>query len=266
MYNIQIMKRFKLAVEKRKIVGKKIKKIRKEGLLPANIYGKGVKSQSLQVPYKEFEKVYKEAGETGIVDVTFDGEVRPSLVHNVHQDYYNHKLLHADFFQVNLKEKVKTMVKIVAVGEPKAVSEKLGLLLQPLPEVEIEALPTDLPDKIEVNVGPLAQVNDQITVGEIKAPAGVTILTDANQVVAKIGELISKEAAEQAAAEAAAAEAAKAAAAPTEGAEGAPAVERETPQPAAAEGGKPVSPTTGVPAAAKPETPTAASGQAKPQK
>ena len=262
MYNIQIMKRFKLAVEKRKIVGKKIKKLRKEGLLPANIYGKGVKSQSLQVPYKEFEKVYKEAGVTGIVDVTFDGEVRPSLIHNVHQDYYNHKLLHADFFQVNLKEKVKTMVKIVAVGEPKAVSEKLGLLLQPLSEVEIEALPTDLPDKIEVNVGPLAQVNDQITVGEIKAPAGVTILTDANQVVAKIGELISKEAAEQAAAEAAAAEAAKAAAAPTEGAEGAPTVEGETPQPAAAEGGKPAAPGQTTEGGAKPaSTSNAASGQ-----
>ena len=257
------MKRFKLAVEKRKIVGKKIKKLRKEGLLPANLYGKDIKSQALQVPYKDFEKVYKEAGETGIIDIEVGATVRPSLIRNIQQDYYNHKLLHVDFFQVNLKEKIKTMVKVVTVGEPKAVSEKLGLLLQPLSEVEIEALPTDLPDKIEVNVGPLAQVNDQITVGEIKAPTGVTILTDASQVVAKIGELISKEAAEQAAAEAAAAEAAKAAAAP---AEGAPTVEGETPQPAAAEGTKPVFPTTGVPSAAKPETPTAASGQAKPQK
>ncbi len=196
------MKRYKLAVEKRKVVGKKIKKLRKEGILPLNIYGKGVKSQALQVPYREFEKVYKEAGVTGIVDVAVDGEVRPSLIHNVQQDYYNHKLLHADFFQVNLKEKVKTMVKLVTVGEPKAVSEKLGLLMQTLNEVEVEALPTDLPDKIEVSVEPLAVLDAQITVGEIKAPNGVAILTDAGQVVAKIGSLISKEAAEQAAAEA----------------------------------------------------------------
>lgn len=214
------MKRYKLTVEKRKVVGKKVKKLRKEGLFPANIYGKGVKSLSVQVPYKDFEKVYKEAGVTGIVDVEVGADVRPSLIHNVQQDYYNHKLLHADFFQVNLKEKVKTMVKIVTIGEPKAVSEKLGLLLQPLSEVEIEALPTDLPDKIEVNVEPLTQVNAQITVSEIKAPTGVAILTDASQVVAKIGELISKEAQAQAAAEAAAAEAAKAAAAPAAPAEG----------------------------------------------
>ena len=127
------MKRHKLAVEKRKIIGKKVKKLRKEGFLPANIYGKGVKSLAVQLPYKEFEKVYKEAGVTGIIDVEVGGEVRPSLIHNVQQDYYSHTLLHADFFQVNLKEKVKTMVKVVAVGIPKAVSEKLGLLLQPLP-------------------------------------------------------------------------------------------------------------------------------------
>ena len=261
------MKRYKLAVEKRKVVGKKIKKLRKEGILPANIYGKGVKSQSLQVPYKEFEKVYKEAGVTGIVDVTIDGEIKPSLIHNVQQDYYNHKLLHADFFQVNLKEKVTTMVKVVAMGVPKAVSEKLGLLLQPVSEVEIEALPTDLPDKIEVNVEPLAEVNAQITVSEIKAPLGVTILTDASQVVAKIGELISKEAAAQAAAEAAAAEAAKVAAAPVaEGGEMAPA-EAVPPLRQGSEGQAKTEgetkPTAGTPAAAKPEAPITASGQAK---
>lgn len=212
------MKRYKLAVEARKVLGKKVAKLRREGLFPANIYGKGVKSVAVQVPYKEFEKIYKEAGETGIVDVQIAGEVRPSLIHNVQQDYYKHVLLHADFFQVNLKEKVKTMVKVVTVGEPKAVAEKLGLLMQTLAEVEIEALPTDLPENIEVNVEPLAVLDAQITVGEIKAPAGVTILTDAAQVVAKIGSLISKEAAEQAAAEAAAAEAAKAAAPTAEGA------------------------------------------------
>ena len=240
------MKRYKLAVEKRKVVGKKVRKLRKEGFLPANIYGKSVKSQALQVPYKEFEKVYKEAGVTGIIDVEVGGEIRPSLIHNVQQDYYKHTLLHADFFQVNLKEKVKTMVKIIAIGIPKAVSEKLGLLLQPLSEVEIEALPTDLPDKIEVNVQPLTEVNAQITVGEIKAPAGVTILTEPGQVVAKIGELISKEAAAQAAAEATAAEAAKVAAAPTTEAgeaaaqaEGAPKTEGEA------------KPTPGASAAAK---------------
>ena len=210
--------------------------------MPTNIYGKGVKSLAIQVPYKEFEKVYKEAGETGIVDVEIDGVIRPSLIHNVQQDYRKHILLHADFFQVNLKEKVKAMIKVITIGEPKAVIDKLGLLMQTLEEIEVEALPTELPEKIEVNVEPLAVLDAQVTVGEIKAPEGVIILTDPAQVIAKIGSLISKEAAEQAAAEAAAAEAAKAEAAPAEGAatEEAPKTEGEVkPEAPAAEAAKP---------------------------
>ena len=210
------MKRQKLTVTKRDIFGKKLKKLRREGILPANIYGKNIKSVAVQLPYKEFEKVYKEARETGLIDVQVNGEVKPSLIHNVQRDHLNNITLHADFYQVDLKEKVKTMVPILITGIAQAVSDKLGLLLQPLSQVEIEALPTDLPEKIEVNVEHLATIDDQITVADIKAPSDVTILTDKDQVVAKIGELISKQAKEQAAAEAAASEAAKAAtAAPT---------------------------------------------------
>lgn len=205
------MKRLKLAVEKRKILGKNVKKLRRENILPANIYGRNIKSLAVQLPQKEFEKVFKEVGETGLIDVEIAGELKPSLIHNLQQDYYNHRILHVDFYQVNLKEKVKTMVPIVVLGVAKAVADKLGLLLQSLSQIEIEALPTDLPEKIEVNVEPLAAVNDQITVKDLKVPTGVTILTGQEQVVVKIGELVSKEAQEQAAAEAAAADAAKAA-------------------------------------------------------
>lgn len=215
------MKRPEVKVEKRKLVGRKVKSLRKDGIFPANIYGKKVKSVAVQLPYKDFQKVFKEVGETGLVDVLVAGEVRPSLIHNVQYDYLNKVALHADFYQVDLKTKVKTMVPVVAAGVAKAVSDKLGLLLQPLSEIEIEALPTDLPEKIEVDVTALAVVDAQITIAELKVPSGVTILTSPTQVVVKIGELISKEAAEQAAAEAAAKEAAKAesaaAAATTEG-------------------------------------------------
>lgn len=212
------MKKHELKVSKRTILGKKVKKLRKEGIFPANIYGKDQKSIAVQVPFKDFEKVFKEAGETGLVDVAIDGETRPVLIHNVQYDHVTRVPLHADFYQVNLKEKVKTMVPIVVVGEPKAVSDKVGILLQQAPEIEVEALPTDLPEKIEVNVEPLASVDEQITVADLKVPAGVAVLTDASQVVVKIGELVTKEAQEEAAAAAAAAQAAKAAQAPAEGA------------------------------------------------
>ncbi len=176
---------------------------------------------AVELPVKEFEKTFKEVGETGLVDLKVDGKMKPVLIHNVQYDPLSHEPLHADFYQVNLKEKVKTSVPVSFVGEPQAIINKVGILLEQISELEVEALPTDLPENIEVNVEKLANVDDQITVADIKAPAGVTILSDASQVVAKIGELVTKEAAQQAAAEAAAAEAAKAAtaeaAAPAEG-------------------------------------------------
>lgn len=228
------MKHEKLKAEKRKVLGKHVKKLRREGILPANVYGKSIKSESLQVNQGEFDKVYKEAGETGLVDLEFDGKSIPVLIHNVTSNFRS-QVLHADFFQVNLKEKVKAMVPLEVVGEPKAVIEKIGLLMNILSEIEVEALPEELPEKIDVNVEHLANIDDQITVADLKIPAGVEVLSDKEQVVSKIGELVTKEAAEQAAADAAAAEEAKAesGAEATEGAEGT-ASEGEAP----AEGGE----------------------------
>ena len=204
------MKHPKLVVEKRLVLGKKIKKLRKQGILPANIYGKDIKSVAVQLPYKEFNVVFKETGETGLVDVELDKVIRPVLIHNVQYDHFTRDPLHADFFQVNLKEKVKTMVPVVVVGEPKAVADKIGLLLQPVSEVEVEALPEDLPEKIEVDVEHLATIDEQIMIEDLKLPTGVTVLTDSSQVVAKIAELVTKEAQEQAEKEAKEAEEAKA--------------------------------------------------------
>ncbi len=202
------MKHEKLKVEKRKVLGKQVKKLRRDGIIPANVYGKNIKSESVQVNASELEKVYKETGETGLVDLEFAGKSIPVLIHNVQKNFRG-KVLHTDFFQVNLKEKVKAMVPLEIVGEPKAVIDKIGLLMNILSDVEVEALPEELPEKIDVNVAHLANIDDQITVADLKAPAGVEVLTDASQVVSKIGELVTKEAAEEAAAEAAAAEAAK---------------------------------------------------------
>ena len=224
------MARAKLKLEERKVLGKKVKKLRREGVLPANVYGKDIKSKSAQVPLTDFLKVYKEEGETGLIDVEIGKETIPVLIHNV-QTNYKHEPLHADFFKVNLKEKVKAMVPIELTGEPKAVVDKVGLLMAILNELEVEALPTDLPEKIEVEVANLANIDAQITVSDLKLPEGVETLTDPNQVVAKIGELVSKEAQELAAEEAAAAEAAAAESAAEAGEEGAVAAPEGTEAP-----------------------------------
>lgn len=188
------MKKLQLKVEERKILGRKVKKLRREGILPGNIYGKTIKSRAIQVPAAEFEKVSKEAGETQIVELSLGKTVHPVLIHNIMLDPRTGSPLHADFYQVDLKEKIKAMIPVEAVDEPKAVTDKIGLLLQPLSEIEVEALPTDLPEKISVDILPLAELEQQITVADLKIPANVQVLTDPTQVVFKIGELVSKEA------------------------------------------------------------------------
>ena len=187
------MKHPQLNAEERKILGKKVKKLRHAGYLPGNVYGKGLGSHALQVKLSDFESVYKEAGETGLVDLAFDGKSKPVLIKNLQMNHANRTLLHVDFYQVNLKEKVKTTVPVVLTGEAKAVIDKIGLVLQSLSDVEIEALPEKLPEHMEVSIEHLAQIGDQVTVADIKIPEDVTILTDPTQTVAKVNELVAEE-------------------------------------------------------------------------
>lgn len=212
-------KREKLAVSKRIVLGKEVRKMRREGLMPANIYGADFESTAIQLPLKDFKSVYAIARETGLVDIELDGKVVPVLIKNVQINPSTDEPLHTDFHKVNLKEKISAKIPVEAVGEPKAVTDKIGLLEQPVMEIEVEALPTDLPEKIEVNVENLAAVDEQVLVSDLSVPAGVEVLTDSAQVVFKIGELVTKEMEEQMAADEAATEEAAAEEAPAEGQE-----------------------------------------------
>src|SRR5206468_6331078 len=104
---LKYMKHPLLKAEKRTVLGKKVKKLRREGLLPSNVYGKNLASAAVQVKVVDFEKVHKAVGETGLVDLEFDGQTKPVLIKSLQMNYQSHTPLHADFYQVNLKEKIK---------------------------------------------------------------------------------------------------------------------------------------------------------------
>jgi large subunit ribosomal protein L25 len=197
------MKHPVLVAEERTVLGKKVKKLRREGLLPANVYGKNLQSTALQIKLADFEAVFKQTGETGLVDLQINGKAKPVLIKNLQKNYHSNTPLHADFYQVNLKEKIKAMIPVIVTGEPQAVIDKVGMLLQTISDVEIEALPDKLPENIEISVEHLAELNQSVTVGDLQAPEGVTILSDAAQTVAKIGELVVQEAEPEPEAEAA---------------------------------------------------------------
>ncbi len=161
-------KRPVLKAEKRKLLGRKVKRLRKQGILPASLYGKEVKSLPLQVDLKAVLKVWDQAGETGLVDLKIKGEkeARTVLLKNPQFDPLSDQLIHLDFHQVKLTEKVSVAIPIEVVGEAPAV-DKGGILVTVLDEIEVEALPTDLPEKIVVDVSELKEIDQAITVADL---------------------------------------------------------------------------------------------------
>lgn len=207
-------KTYSIQAQARTVVGRKVKFLRKDGLLPASIYGKKIPSVSITVPVDVFTKMYALAGETGLIDLTLEGKVRPVLVHNVQKHAVSEAFLHVEFYQVDLKEKVHASVPLEFIGVSEAVEQKVGVLLTILDEVEVEALPRDLPEHIDVDVTTLKEVGQELKVSGLPVLSGVTILADPLLTVVKVGSLVSKEA--QAEAQAEAVESAAAAATETE--------------------------------------------------
>ncbi len=233
------MKKYTLKATPRTLVGRKVKKLRKEGLIPATVYGKKIQSVSVSLSLDQFLALYKQAGETGLVELTVQGETkktRPVLIHTVQVDPVTSDILHVEFHQVDLKEKVHASVPIEVVGVAPAVVNKIGVLITVLDEIEVEALPAELPEKVSVDVSVLTQVGQEIKVSDLHMATGVTIVTDGNLIIINVGSLISHEAEVQAATEAAAAASVSEPAAPVEGAQPsdtkgeASKEEKETPQ------------------------------------
>jgi large subunit ribosomal protein L25 len=184
------MSNYSLTGTKRTILGKKTKIVRASGNIPATIYGKNVTPISCSVSMHDFTKLYVEAGETGLITLSIDGETHPVLIHTVQLDPMKGTYLHIEFHEVNLKEKVHADIPIEFVGESQAVKDKVGMFMSLLNNIEVEALPNKLPEKISIDVSHLAAINEQIVVGDIEPMEDVTILTDPTIIIAKIGSFV----------------------------------------------------------------------------
>lgn len=187
------MKMLQLKTEIRDITGCNVKHLRKSGVVPATVYGKTLKSISIQVPLDTFVHIFQQTGETGLINLIVAGDIYPVLVKKVQRDPVSDLPIHVEFHRVDLKEKIRANVPIVILGESPAVKEGVGTLLQLLSEIEVEALPTDLPDRIEVDISRLVNVNDHIIVKELQIPDDAQLLTDPEIMVVKIGELLAPE-------------------------------------------------------------------------
>ena len=188
------MARLKVVAQKRKILGRKVKQLRREGILPANLFGKKIKSQALQVNQKELLEVFEKIGETGLIDLVVGKQkARPVLISSFQLNPITDDPLHVDFHQVNLEEKTLVAVPVELIGSSPVVEKDEGTLVQPLLEVTVEALPQKLPDHLEADISTLVKLNDAVRISDLKVGKGVEIKAEKNEIVVKVSALREEE-------------------------------------------------------------------------
>ncbi|MBU6415268.1 50S ribosomal protein L25 [Patescibacteria group bacterium] len=175
-----------LQAQPRNILGKQTSRLRKEGVIPAVVYGEGVAAESLSVKAFDFEKVYREAGESALVTLKVGNTPRSVLVHDVQYEPLRGKPIHIDFYAVRMDQKIEIKVPLRFVGESPAVRDEGGTLVKIMHEIEIEVLPKDLPHELEVDMSLLKSFDDKISVADIKLPQGVAVKADAGETVAVV--------------------------------------------------------------------------------
>ncbi len=171
--------------------------LRQSGLIPAVLYGKGTPTTPITVSDREFAKIWKEAGESTIVKLDTDQGVKSTLIHDVQFDAVSGVALHADFLVVDTTKAITINVPIEFTGLAPAVKSGLGTVAKVLHEIEVSALPDNLPHSITVDLSSLENLDSQITIADVTFPTGVTPVTGSDEVVASVAAV--KEEVEEAA-------------------------------------------------------------------
>ena len=173
---------------KKRVVGEKTEVLKKGGEIPAVFYGMGKSSTSISISIVEFKKIWNKAGESSTIEITSpDGKV-DALIHEVQTDPVTDEPIHVDFLVVDMNKKIKVNVPLEFIGVSAAVKGGSGTLVKVLHEVEVEALPKDLPHNIIVDISKLENLDSHILVSDLVLPSGVTMVTDAEEVVSSIAE------------------------------------------------------------------------------
>jgi large subunit ribosomal protein L25 len=195
--------RIQLQAERREMLGKKVRRLRREGKLPATVYGHQVDPQSIQVDAHEFRNVFRQSGSTSLIDLVIDTQpARPVLIRQTTVDAKRNSILHVEFFQANLREKITTHIPVHFVGDSPAVRDG-GIFLPVLDHVDIESLPQDVPTGgLQVDIGAITEINGSIHAADLQLPQGVSLVTSGDEVLAKVNPPVSEEAVEEIIAEA----------------------------------------------------------------
>jgi len=178
----------KLNAEKRDIFGKKLESSRQAGKLPISVYGAKEQADAYFVNTKDFKKVLREAGESTIVDLATDNGTKDTLIHDIAYHPLTGEPIHVDFLVVEKNKPIKVHVPLEFIGESPAVKNLSAMVVKVMYELEVEALPKNLPHEIEVDISTLVDLDSRITVADLKFPSGVTTEADSEEVIASVSE------------------------------------------------------------------------------
>ena len=182
------MDKIELEVTNREILGKKVKHLRRQGITPVHLFGHGIKSLALQCGTGELERVLGQAGQTRLISLKLDKEKKPRsvVVREFDRDWRKGQLVHVDFYQVKMEEKIKLEVPVVLVGEAPALKSKDNMLEHELGTLTVECFPAKIPASVEVDISSFTEPGQAIRVKDIALDKDITVLNDSELVVVKI--------------------------------------------------------------------------------
>lgn len=184
------MEQIELQTTNREILGKKVRFLRRQGIIPTHLFGRNVESLALQCDAAQLKQVLKQAGRTRLISLKLDKVKQPRnvVVREIQKNPLTGDLVHVDFYQVSMTEKIKTDIPIVLVGEAPALKSKENMLFQELNNLTIECLPDQTPPSIELDVSLFTEAEQAIHVKDIILGEGITVLIDPEQMVVKISK------------------------------------------------------------------------------
>lgn len=184
--------------EKRNVVGKQVKALRRQGILPGVIYGRHIEAFPIQMDAHNAALILDKLTASSLITIDVDGEKFSVLMRDRQRDVIFGDLLHVDFLVVSLTEKLRATIELKLVGEAPVADNPEVVVTQVLNDIEIEAFPQDLPEVIEVDISTLETVDDEITVADLDLGENIAILTDPNETIVSVGYVAQEEVAEEA--------------------------------------------------------------------
>lgn len=180
------MDNIEIVANSRTLRGKRVKAMRRAGLLPAIMYGVGMEPQMLELPAHETERILLKVSGSTLIDLKVDKKTHKVLIREIQREVISRKPIHIDFLEVAMDVTIRAVVPLEFVGEAPAVRDLGGVLVTILNEIEVEALPSDLPDRISVDISSLETIEASLTVSDLEIGAGVTIINEPDDAVANV--------------------------------------------------------------------------------